>query len=41
MIIGAFLGTKAALTNGTKLVRPLFIVVTAILIGKQLIELFK
>lgn len=41
MILGAYLGTRVALTNGSKFVRPLFIVVTVILIGRQLIELFK
>lgn len=41
MVLGAFFGTKMALTKGTRLVRPLFIVVTVILIGKQLIDLFK
>lgn len=41
MILGAFIGTKVALTKGAKFVRPLFIVVTVVLIGKQLIELFK
>ena len=40
MIVGAFCGTKMALTRGAGYVRPLFIVVTSILIGKQLLDLF-
>ena len=40
MIAGAFCGTKMALTRGAGYVRPLFIVVTSILIGKQLLDLF-
>ena len=40
MIVGAFCGTKTALAKGAGYVRPLFIVVTSILIGKQLLDLF-
>ena len=40
MIVGAFCGTKMALTRGAGYVRPLFIVVTSILIGKHLLDLF-
>lgn len=40
MIAGAFCGTKMALTRGAGYVRPLFIAVTSILIGKQLLDLF-
>ncbi len=41
MILGAACGAKMAITKGAAYVRPLFIGVTVILIGKQLIELFK
>ncbi|MGP1585238.1 MAG: TSUP family transporter [Schwartzia sp. (in: firmicutes)] len=41
MIVGAFCGTKMALTKGAGYVRPLFIVVTAILIGKQIMDLLE
>lgn len=41
MIIGAHFGAKTAITKGAAYVRPLFIGMTIILIGKQLIELFK
>jgi uncharacterized membrane protein YfcA len=40
MIAGAVCGTKMALTKGAAYVRPLFIGVTSILIGKQLWDLF-
>lgn len=40
MIFGAYCGARFALTKGVSYVRPLFIVVTAILIGKQLLDLF-
>ena len=40
MIFGAICGTKMALTKGAAYVRPLFICVTTILIGKQLLDLF-
>lgn len=39
MIVGAFCGTKTALTKGAGYVRPLFIVVTSVLIGKQILDL--
>lgn len=38
MIIGAFCGTHMALKKGAVYVRPLFIVVTSVLIGKQLLD---
>ena len=41
MIFGAFCGAKMAISKGAAYVRPLFIGMTVILIGKQLIELFK
>ena len=41
MILGAYFGAKTAITKGAAYVRPLFIGVTVILIGKQLIELFR
>ena len=41
MILGAFCGAKMAISKGAAYVRPLFIIMTTILIGKQLIELFK
>lgn len=41
MIIGAHCGAKTAIAKGAAYVRPLFIGMTVILIGKQLIELFK
>ena len=40
MIFGAICGTKMALMKGAAYVRPLFIGVTTILIGKQLLDLF-
>ena len=40
MILGAFCGAKMAISKGAAYVRPLFIAMTVILIGKQLIELF-
>lgn len=41
MILGAFCGAKMAISKGAAYVRPLFIGTTVILIGKQIIELFK
>lgn len=41
MIIGAVFGTRMALTKGAGYVRPLFICMTTILIGKQLWDMFK
>lgn len=40
MIAGAFCGSHMALDKGVGFVRPLFIIVTTILIGKQLVMLF-
>ena len=41
MILGAACGAKMAITKGAAYVKPLFIGMTVILIGKQIIELFK
>lgn len=41
MILGAFCGAKMAISKGAAYVRPLFIGMTIILIGKQIMELFK
>ena len=41
MILGAACGARMAISKGAAYVRPLFIVMTTVLIGKQLIELFK
>jgi len=41
MILGAYFGTKMALSKGVAYVKPLFILMTAILIGKQLWDLLK
>ena len=41
MIVGASCGAKMAISKGAAYVRPLFISMTVILIGKQIIELFK
>ena len=39
MIIGAIAGSKVAIAKGVSYIRPLFIIVTAVLIGKQLLTL--
>ena len=39
MIIGAHCGAKFAISKGVTYVRPLFIIVTALLIGKQILTL--
>jgi hypothetical protein len=39
MVAGAWLGSRMAITQGVSYVRPLFIVVTCLLIGKQLWDL--
>jgi uncharacterized membrane protein YfcA len=41
MIAGAWCGARMALSRGTGYVRPLFILMTTVLIGKQLMDLFK
>ena len=41
MIVGAWCGAHMALRKGTGYVRPLFIVMTTVLIGKQIIDLLK
>lgn len=40
MIVGAIVGSRLAIRKGSKYVKPLFIVVTTALIGKQLWDLF-
>lgn len=40
MIAGAYCGARFALTKGVAYVRPMFIVVTTLLIGRQLWDLF-
>ena len=40
MIIGAIFGSRMAITKGAAYVRPLYLIVTTILIGKQVYELF-
>lgn len=41
MILGAYCGTKMALTKGVGYVKPLFIAMTSVLIGKQLWDMLK
>ena len=41
MIVGAYCGAKVALNKGASYVRPLFILMTTILIGKQLWTLWQ
>lgn len=41
MIIGAYLGSRMAIAKGAAYVRPLFISMTVILIGKQLYDMLK
>jgi hypothetical protein len=41
MIIGAYLGSRMAIKKGASYVRPLFISVTALLIGKQIYDMLK
>ncbi len=41
MILGASCGAKMAISKGAAYVRPLFIGMTVILIGKQILELFR
>ena len=41
MVFGAWCGARMALSKGTGYVRPLFIVMTTVLIGKQVIDLWK
>lgn len=40
MIAGAWAGSRVAISKGVSYVRPLFVVVTTLLIGKQLYDLF-
>jgi len=39
MIFGAIVGSKVAITKGASYVRPLYLVVTTLLVGKQVYEL--
>ena len=39
-VIGARAGAKIAITKGARFVRPLFLVITTLLISKQVYELF-
>ncbi len=41
MIVGAWAGAHMALKQGVSYVRPLFILMTTVLIGKQIYELFR
>ena len=41
MVAGAIVGTKMAISKGAKYVRPLFIAVTTILIGKQIFDMIR
>ena len=41
MVFGAFAGTRLALKKGVSYVKPLFLIVTTILIGKQVWDLLK
>ena len=41
MIVGAWCGARTALKHGTGFVRPLFIIMTTVLVGKQLLALFE
>lgn len=41
MIAGAWCGAHMALRRGTSFVRPLFIIMTTVLIGKQLLDLLR
>ena len=41
MIVGAWCGARMALKKGTGYVRPLFIAMTTVLIGKQIVDLLK
>ena len=39
MIFGAIVGSKVAITKGASYVRPLYLIVTTVLVGKQVYEL--
>jgi uncharacterized protein len=41
MIVGALTGSRVAIRYGTAYVKPLFLAVTALLIGKQLLDMLK
>ncbi len=41
MVAGAYFGTKMALSRGAACVKPIFIAITIVLIGKQVWDLFK
>ena len=40
MIVGAFVGTRFAINKGVSYIRPLYITVTVVMIGKQLWDIF-
>lgn len=40
MIVGAFAGSRVAITKGVRYVKPLFLVVSVTLVGKQVWQLF-
>ncbi len=39
MILGAIVGSRMAITKGAAFVRPLFLIITSLLIGKQVLDL--
>ncbi|TDF94086.1 sulfite exporter TauE/SafE family protein [Paenibacillus piri] len=41
MIAGAFVGSRLAIRHGSRYIKPLFVIVTTILIGKQLWDLMQ
>jgi len=41
MIAGAFVGSRLAIRHGSRYIKPLFVTVTAALIGKQLWDLLQ
>jgi uncharacterized protein len=41
MMVGAFCGARMAIAKGATYVKTLFIIMSIVLIGKQVIDLFK
>lgn len=41
MVFGAYCGTRTAMSHGASYVKPLFVLMTVLLIGKQVWDLFK
>ena len=39
MVIGAYFGSRMAIRHGASYVKPLYLIVTTLLIGKQVYEL--